>query len=432
MGLIMRPTLSALVALLVAAATIATGAPVSPPANTNAATGVADGAETVPQGSVSAPIETSQNTSGYLSLPDHARASAQFGNATLDVAGTVAMDTAQLQTELNETATREAIQSAESSTNKTAIVRRAADSIQNRTVSLRDRQQRIIGAYNRGEISSEALLQQLAIIDAESRQIERFTRDIRQTADLTPGYTLPNSLRTRLKRFGSLRMSSTVLRGPIRGNVGQALSGEQDEFTVYIETTNDGIALSRLSGNLFVRETFLASENEQNSPSEFTQGSEVPISNFSSAIQRARELYSWSFENRLSASLNRYSGTSVYQISIDHTQGQLTSYIDGTTTNVFREIQEKRLSRLPISSTATNTTTNLSIRANLTHESGPMNVSVIDPETDEPADARITVNGQFVGETDADGKLWTIQPYGPVTINATTSAGERVTLELDG
>jgi hypothetical protein len=44
--------------------------------------------------------------------------------------------------------------------------------------------------------------------------------------------------------------------------------------------------------------------------------------------------------------------------------------------------------------------------------------------------ARVTIDDQFVGRTGTDGQLWTIRPHGPVTINATNSAGERVTLRL--
>ncbi len=424
MGKVMRPTLPALVALLVATATVAAGAPVPLPADADA--GPATGTDTAGQQPSTAPIDTVQNSSDYLSLSGQTRSSAEFGNATLDVAGTVAMDNGRLRTSFNETATLQAFRSADNSTARTAIVERTANRIDNRTAALQDRQQRAVSAYNRGELSAEAFLQRLAVIDAEAQRFDTYIGTVLRTTSRTPGYSLPNSLRTRLE---SLRVEPIILQGPVRTNVRRSVSGEDDAFGVYIETTNDGIILARLAGNRYVREALLADEYQQPGPDQFKQGEQAPIS---TAYERAQTLYPWTFENAITTpSATGYGSTPIYQISVDHTQGQLVSYIDGTTTNVFRETQEKRLSRLPLTGNATNSTDALGVRARLSHESGPMNVSVVD-ETGEPVDARVTLNGQFVGQTGSDGALWAIQPHGPVTLNATTSAGERVTLQLDG
>ena len=154
------------VALLVAVATIATGTPVPLPAEAETAVGPPTGQATVSDAgttqSVASPIDPLQNTSDYLALAGQSRANAQFGNATLDVTGAVALEQSQLQAELNESATLQAFESAASSTNRTVIVERAANRIQNRTDALRTRQERTVAAYNRGDISADTFLQRLA------------------------------------------------------------------------------------------------------------------------------------------------------------------------------------------------------------------------------------------------------------------------------
>lgn len=427
----MRPTLPALVALLIATATVATGAPVPLPVEADTAVGPATGQATV-QGtdsprSIASPNSTLQNTSDYLTLPGQTRENAQFGNATLDVMGTVALERSRLQTELNESATLTAFQSAESATARTAIVERTANRIENRTETLRTRQQRAVAAYNRGQLTSNAFLQRLAIIDTEAYQLRQYIEGVLRITSRAPGYSLPNELRTRLE---SLKVDPTVLQGPIRNSVGRSLSGETDEFTVYVETTDGGLVLARLSGDRYVREAFIANEYRQPGPDQFSQGDQAPIS---AAYERARTLYPWTFENSITVpSATGYGSTAVYQISVDHTQGVLISYLDGTSTNVFRETQEKRLARLPFTINATTSTSNLTLTAGLTHESGPMNLSVVHAATGTPADARVTLDGQYVGQTGTDGTLWTIRPHGSVTVNATTSSGESVTLDLGG
>ena len=425
----MRLTLPALVALLVAVATVATGTPVPLPAEAETAVGPPTGQATVSDAgttqSVASPIDPLQNTSDYLALAGQSRANAQFGNATLDVTGAVALEQSQLQAELNESATLQAFESAASSTNRTVIVERAANRIQNRTDALRTRQERTVAAYNRGDISADTFLQRLAVIDTEAPQHRQYIDAVLQRTGRTPGYSLPNDLRTRLE---SLKVGPTVLQGSLRNSVGQSMSGENDAFRVYVETTDGGIVLARVTGNRYVREAFLDSEYQQPGPDQFAEGEQAPIS---AAYERARTLYPWTFENSITVpSATGYGSTSVYQIKVDHSQGVLTSYIDGTTTNVFRETQEKRLSQLPVAINATNRNRNLTIAAGLTHESGPLNVSVAHTATGDHADARVTLDGQYVGRTGPDGTLWTIRPHGPVTVNATTETGERVTLDL--
>jgi hypothetical protein len=336
------------------------------------------------------------------------------------------MDSGQYRTALVEAATIEAFESARNSTERTRVLEQAVAAVESQTDAIQDRQRGAVAAYNRGRITTTAFVQRLAVVDAESRRLVQFVETLDTTASRTPGYSMPNSLRTRLQ---SLRAEPIVYQGSVRTSVGQSLTGKSDEFSTYVETTDDGVVLAQLAGNRYIRESFITSQFQQPGPDQFSRSDQPAIS---AAYERARTLYPWTFNNTITnPSATGYGSTSVYQISVDHTQGRLVSYIDGTTTNVFREVQVKRLSRIPMDITATSSATNLTVEAGLTHQGGPVRLNVTDPETDDPVDARIRLDGQFVGETGRDGRLWAIQPHGPVTVNA-TDGSRSATLQLGG
>lgn len=409
----MRPRLPAVVAVVLVVATVATGTPV-PSVSDSGAT-----AQTTTDGQVN--LTTVANTTNYLGLPGRERTTSRFGNATLDVTAATAMETEQLQTRFNTTVALRAFASAPNRTRRTAIIERAATRVQNRTQHLENRQARAIRQYNQGSISTDVFLQRLAVIHAESRYLTDSIDTLLQRAS---GYSVPNSLRTRLE---GLKAKPATLRGTIHSRVAGSLSGEDAEFTVYVETTTGGYVLARIADGRYVREASLAANYREDGIDQFTQEIKIPTS---AASDYAGQLYPWGISHLISrVNPGGYGDTSIYRITIGHTQGRLESYISGVTKRVFRETQNKRLSRIPINGTATNTTTALNITANLTHKTGPMQLTVSRDEI--PVDARITINGQFVGRTGIDGQRWTIRPHGPVTVTA-TSANESVRLQLPG
>jgi hypothetical protein len=194
---------------------------------------------------------------------------------------------------------------------------------------------------------------------------------------------------------------------------------------VYFEASATGIVISRAAGNSYTREAFLGSQYRVGGVDQFAQSEQAPIS---AAYDQARRLYPWTIENDITnPSATGFGNTSVYRITIDHTQGTLISYLDGTTTQVFRELQDKRLSALPTESAA-NTTTNLTLVVNRTHDSGPMEVLVREFNSTRTVDAQVSVGNQVVGRTGADGRFWTVEPRGAVTVTAVAPDGDRVRL----
>lgn len=407
MWLVMRQLLPAVLVLMVVVGTVATGTPVGQP-STDAGT-----APRVP--TATTPVEPLPNTTGYLRFEDDRRETAGFGNATLDVGSAAVMDAGRLDDRLLATSAVRALERAENETARTRVLDRAAADLENRSAALERRQQRAVQRYNAGTLSTDGFLREMAIVDTRARQVSAAIDRLLVAADRQPGYSIPIDLRT---RFESLQATPSVLRGPVRESAARAVTGEVTRTAIYAETASDGIVLARLSSSRYVREAFLSSEYGSGNDNQFT---------INAAYDRARTLYPWADENRITTpSADGYGNTAVYRITIDHAHGRLVSYIDGSTTNAFREVQEKRLTALPVTRTVSTDADDLSLRVNTTHGSGPMAVSVRDTETGEPVSARVTLDGQFVGETGPDGRLRTVQPSGTVVVNATADDGGSV------
>ena len=403
----MRQLLPVVLAVAVLATTVAAGAAVAPQQGN-------DPADTSPSTAAATPVVPSPNTTGYLAAPADERQTSRFGNASLDVAGATALDSNRYRTRLLEATTLRAVEDAPNNTARTRAVRAAADEIANRTEALQRRQATAVREYNRGDISSTTFLREIAVVSARAAELRASIDRLLRTADEQPGYSPPIPLQTGLE---SLRAVPTLLQGPVRGQAAAAISGRAPRTLVYTETTANGVVLARVSGGRYVREAFLGERVALDADNQLT---------ITSAFDQARSVYPWADDNRITTpSATGYGSTAVYRITIDHTQGRLITYIDGATTETFREIQRKRLGALP-TRTVSVRNAELTLRANRTHETGPVELRVSDTDTGEPVDARLRLNGQFVGTTGQDGRLWTVQPTGPTAVNATTRDGRTV------
>jgi hypothetical protein len=410
----MRPSLPVVVLVLVVATTVATATPAPPSSAGPVASDAATGSQ-----ALEAPVEPVENTSEYLALPSSSDSRSGFGNATLDVAGAAALEDEQLDERYLEQQTLVAFRTADNETMQTRIIERAIDDMENRTDALNQQQARTIDQYNRGTISTTTFLRRLGRIGARADAISETPARLRATVERNPSYSLPSFVRSRLK---SLPVKTNIHSGPVRGTVARAIVGDSGRQRVYTQTTSQDVVLARVSGNSYVREAFVASEYDPTGDNEF--GRDINL-----AYDRTQDLYPWVFRNVI-GNPSAEGFAQIYRIEVDHSHGELITFISGSSTNAFREVQDKRLSELPYSRNVTATSGNLTVRAGLTHDTGPMSLSVTRTGTGDPVDADVTVDGENVGSTGSDGLLWTIQPRGQVTVDATTAANETVSLQF--
>jgi hypothetical protein len=369
-----------------------------------------------------APIASPGNTSNYLALPDGADTRNRFGNATLDFGATVAADSARLQESLDSQIAIEAFRAAPNSSAKTESLRRAANDLENRTAALDRHQKRTIEQFAADRISTEMLFRRIAEIDSRARAIYSSTQRIERIAENTEGYVVPFDLSA---RFNNIEQRAGLLYTGWRSNVRESLAGTQGSRQYLLSGTNDALVAAGAVNGQYVREAYIDSQYQRGGNDRF-DGS------LSDALDYVYELYPWAEANQRPpySDIDTLVG-SVYQVEINHQQGRLLTYLDGSTGNVFLEIQQTRLSTLPVAETVTETneSADLSLRTNLTYPTGPMELTVRNTATGTPADARITVDGQFVGETGTDGSLWTVQPDETARIVA-TDGDDRVVLDV--
>ncbi|MFC6974344.1 hypothetical protein ACFQL1_06255 [Halomicroarcula sp. GCM10025709] len=149
------------------------------------------------------------------------------------------------------------------------------------------------------------------------------------------------------------------------------------------------------------------------------------------ANTRAEDLYPWLYSQQL-PSVNTYGTSSIYRLTANHPSGQLTTYIDGGTTDVFHESQRLQLSTIRASETRVTINDSVRVEVTRTYETGPVRVSVRNNDTGAPMAGTVAVSGREVGTTGDDGTLWTVEPRGSYSVEVRTRSGTNTTVAVLG
>lgn len=380
--------------------------PAAPPPD-SAGVGVHDGT-----------VDLTQNdTSNYLGLRDQAVEQSALERASLDVAGAVQQDVTELQSEYSSLTLEQRYENATDRRARMAVLQGEVDRLERRVQRLEIRRNRVLDNYNAGETETDRFLRELAAIDAAARGVAVQFERLRDTA----GFALSAELNTKLR---NLEGDLLTLRGPVRLQTAQAMAGQRAPVSVYAVTSQTGIVLASKEGSQYYREAYLGQSREETGPNQFV--SDGDPSGVSTANSRATELYPWVYDNiRSGPNVEIIGNTSVYYVQLGHPQGSLDTYLDGRTGSAFREFQVKQLSTLPGRTTA-NESNGLRLTVNRTHATGPMELTVADSATAGPVDATVRINGETVGQTGSDGRLWALTPHQGVRIEVTAD-GRTVT-----
>lgn len=362
-------------------------------------------------------VEDQANTTNYLVMEDDRAEREEFGTVDLDVGTAVATGVERMEQGYGALTFEKRFRNA-SAERRQELLRDEADRIETRIDALGQRQESAIAAFNREDITARQLLTRLSTIDAAARELDSRRTLVEETARESA------SPRSFLIRLANVESELAALRGPIRERIGAAAGSASPAQTLYVVTSSDGIVLASTDDRRFHREAYLGDSREPGGPDRFAQGPDPGTVN---ASDRAAELYPWLY-NQILPSTRQFGNTSVYYVSAETRTGiRFDAYLDGATRDVFREVQSKRVASMP-TYTVANRSDTLRIRANHTHGTGPMEVAVTDPDTGEPVNASVTVNGHTVGSTGDDGRIRTITPYDAVRIRATTADGDTIWL----
>jgi len=349
-----------------------------------------------------------ENTTNYLS-PESIDRSA-YVRGDVDVAAAAGASAQRLQAE-HERRVFDSRFDRASETERIALVREEADSIEARLARLDARHAALLAAYSNGTLSAETTMRRFVVLSIEAESARDRLEHVSERAD---DLDAPVGLDTRLT---DLQTTLVTLPNPVSDRAEAGLTGERDPAVVYAGGGQSGIVLATLDDGEFVR---TATARSDYAPDQSDQFEEADGRDVILALQRGGELYPWTYENDIGGpQIRGFGNTGVYLIRVDYAHGVLQTYLSGGTTNAFHEIQTQNPDGVPVSETAIQATDSLNVTVETTTGTGPMRVSLIQPSTGAPLDGTVMVDGQFVGRTGDDGTLWTVQPTGQFSVNVT-------------
>jgi len=404
---VMRPLPALLIAVLVLTATVIPVAGITTPEQTGAIE------SSIPS------ITTVDNTTNQLTIPVEDVSQTGYNTTGIDVGTAVESRSVQLHHRHDGLSFEQRFQSLDTREQRTTLIRDQVSAVDDRRATLSDRQSAAIRQYESGEISAVEFLRVRLLINAEATELLETLERIESAPDTTSDYSISSGIATEMRTVeGELR----TLNGPVGQRLETEITNPNEPGSIYLEVSESGYMLTTVTEDRYIRETRLNDQRDTTASDQFVQAGDGSSDRFGAVDDRASELYTWLYQ-RQRPSFTYYGTSGIYELTATHQNGQLTSYIDGGTTDVFYEEQSRFLSSAQ--TTATETTVNETRRVTVRRSTatGPMLISATNNETEQNIDGRVTINGQRVGSTGSDGALWTIEPTGAYTVNVTTDDG---------
>lgn len=373
-------------------------------------------------GALSAPVQpgddptvgVSENTSRVLLLT---RADAAgFESADLSVTASLDAGHEGLTATYRLERLDSALAAADSDEERRALIQQELDWASNRTTALMEREREARAAYAAGDINATEYLTTLGEIHAAAEDVESFLGDPTSVRALYTYADPYDGLKPQISRTRA-RLQSVL--GPVRERAAAVVAGERDSARVHV-TVGDGVMLSAVDGDRYVRETYRPANLDQE------------LAGYGDPITFIRGTYPWVANNSRAPSyslLGRYA----VLFSTSHSHGELEVYYDVSTERVYVERQQQRLSQTPVTYASSTSANNTTLHVSRTYTGGPVKVRV-ENATGGGVQAPVTLDGAEVGTTGEDGELWTVSPGGEYevsvavdgeTLNATVVANPR-------
>ncbi len=362
------------------------------------------------------------DTTNYLAPPREEVVVTRYNHTGLDLSATLAVETTALEGQFRDETLQAAFSAADTDAARRAVLERYTARVETRTEMLRETEREALAAFNAGTVTTNSYLRTLAELDAAGDRL-------RGTVDRLDSYRLRvQESDVTGQRLDAIEADLVALDGPIRERIQSVHAGVRPPMRVFVETSADGVTLSAIveknGQRTFLRETYLGDVRRQSS------GPDQYEDNLGNAVRRVQELYPWATQNGL-VQTDRYADVYKIWFTTNDEGFWLETFLDGQSGTVFAERQEKEVASIPTTTKRkANATAGLALTIERTHEGGPLNVTVTDPETNEPLDARVAVNNRTVGRTGANGSLWTVMPRSVIVTITAERDGERVTATI--
>ncbi|MFW5935240.1 MAG: DUF7096 domain-containing protein [Halolamina sp.] len=343
------------------------------------------------------------NQTRVLAVPDGAVERSEVDAATLNLGPSAEFNGNVTAVEVETAAVVEYIRAAEGESERSRRIIQAASTVESEIITLRDRQEAAIRAFNAGELTPEEFVVELATISAKADALEARMVRLTELADEIDGFSLsrPTEIRYELRTFG----------GPVRERAVDAVRGVDDPTQFFVTAGPEGYELATVDDGYYHREAFRGAVKS---------GDKGATMEPNEAVNVTRESYPEIFQYGDPSATT--SGTTNI-VTISGERRSLTAFVDSGSERVFKEYQRFSLDQYRSESTASNTISGINVTVNRTYPGGPLQVTVTDAESGEPIDLAVTLSqGQAertaIGRTGDDGTIWAVSPRGSYTVLA--------------
>lgn len=385
----------------------------------------AGGAPSVQSSDGQSTIAPVANGTNYLSPSDPAVE--EYQGVGVDVTSAASIGAQKLHSEYDRRRNAEQLDIS-NATRREEIATVQIDRIEERFETIARQQAQLYESYANNEISARLLLRNVAILQVVAEtQVENYEQAAAQTE-------LSIERLSQLETFAS----GLTPKQPIVDQVTEMARTAESTTPVYLQAGSGGLVIAAVVDERFVRQAMVLGERDFDGKDQFKLAQDISIEDeewatpvgYEGALSRFAELYPWAYDITTTGTAGQPNLFSrIYGVEDTNPQGRITAYFDSATKNVFHENQYGFVSDYSIEETVTNSTDAGTVTLRLTHESGPLQVTVTDGSR-EMTDVAIKINDQQIGSTDEDGNLWTVQPLAPFEVTVTTPDGERITVAV--
>ena len=360
-------------------------------------------------------VENVSNTTNYL-VPDESVERRTYETANVDVGSAVAASATRLDGEFRANAYDERLSNLSTSEARLDVAERTLTDAESRMQRLEADQEALFRAYSNGTLSDRQFVRHLVRIDVRAAAYTDYLTAVERSTEQQLGDTLPSDFDSRLSR---LRAQTVVLPDPVSARTTRAVLGTSEPFGLYVEGVDDSLVLASVDDGEFVRQATLRDAYRPSEPNTLT---------IEEALQRATELYPWIYSGGQGFKPQiGIASSGLFRVRASHPQGELVSYISGSTSDVFHETQTLDPETVPIYKTATNETDALTLTVKTTKQTGPMRVELTN-QSGSPQNGTVLINGEPVATTGQDGAVWMVRPSGAFRLTAISESGQEASL----
>ena len=356
---------------------------------------------------VSGSNDTAATSINVLGIPPSESTRSTLETEYVELGSGLAFSSQTTDIRLETEAVVERIESAGSAEKRQQYLLQELSAIEQRIITLNTRQRQVVEAYGRDELTPRRALYELALIDAEARELQQRRDRIETLTQSTPGFSISSS------RFGNVELELNTLTGPVRGHAASVLNGEADSTRFFVQSGDDSVVLGVIRDGTYVRESYRG----------VLRVGDGGSFSLPDAVNATEAAYPTITDLRLRDDVVGNPDSDSTRVTIEHDRGRLVAFVDSGSQRVFKEYQFRPIDQVTTTSSTSAIKDGLELTAHRTYPGGPVRLQLNSTSTDEPVDAQITVGpaggrSSVVGETGNDGSLWTLAPSGTYQVTA--------------